>query len=161
MVADRLGRGRASMLGGNNRSCPKVDANEHMDPLCIVAGVRKQRSNRHTPEGLGKDGIEIAKVGARAEFGASGEHQMRVAIAQQSQLRKMPIRQAMLFFPEFPTLLAALHEIAAGMLRFKAAAVDGGQVHTLFDQFELLPSDERLIEQSLHATALQEALRGL
>ena len=81
---------------------------------------------------------------------------MTVAIAHQTHLWKSPIGHRGLVWAAFG---APPYEVAAGMVRLEAAAVDGRQLQAFAEDFRLGGRDQRLIQEAVRAFFLEVGRR--
>jgi len=130
----------------NDRADAQLIAQELMNPFAIVARVGQQRIDLAARGRSQHHFDQVRMIGARTAPGNSRQNQMGGAVADQPHFGKTPIGHRGL---GRTALGASPHEIAAGVMRFKATAVDGGQRRAFFEDLGFGGCDNRLIQEAV------------
>jgi hypothetical protein len=105
-----LGR-RSAVLGGNDRPDAVLVAGEAMIGLGVEPGVGRQLAEPDDAERFAHEGAKLVDVRPRSAADATGEDEMIVDVADDTQLGKAVIHHA---FPGAAGITAATDEVAAG-----------------------------------------------
>ena len=146
---------RATDQGRNERVHAALFAGVLMRVLGVVTGVGDERVDPKPGLRFVERAAEVFDVGPGASARHERQDEMTARIAQHAGLGKRFISD---FLPEFTATGAALHEVAAHMMRLPAGAVERRQTAARRQELAAPREAERLVEQAMHARRQQQAI---
>lgn len=136
ITARRFPGRRSAVLGGDQRLNPQFVAGERVVGFAVEAGIRRDRFHPGTRLSFDQEGAKVAEVGSRSLAGPRRQAEVTRRVADDAQLGIAAIGDGALS-PVFPQLFSPPRKIAAGMPRFEAAGVHGGQTHAAAENLRL------------------------